>query len=161
MFRGQRLLQGGVIACLALSAGLTSCDNGCEQKRESFLRLNFVSTSGRTLRSMNLICTSGDRGYELDNITKFDNLELDLDLNATSCLLRMECTYNDYGDSFTEVDTLIVNYDSNPKFLDLSCGCTVLYDLKDVQQLGDFFRHVLIEDTQVRPESGSNIIIEY
>lgn len=146
---------------IALGCCFTACDNGCEQKRESFLHLSFTSTSGRSMRSMTVRCISGERGYELSDISKFDELELDLDPQSTQCVITFDCTYNDYGDAFTETETLIVDYTADTRFLDLACGCTVMYDISNAQNTGNLFRRVQITDSQVRTDSENNISIEY
>jgi len=161
-----------VVACLSglalisLSLSLSGCDNGCEQVRESFLRVSFVSTSGRTMKSINIICISGDRGYQASTTT-FSDLELELNPEANQAVFTFECTYSDYGDNFTQKQNVIINYTSEPQFLDLSCGCTVMFDIQDaaIETPSNIdkplFHNVIVNDSQIRNESGTNLTIEY
>lgn len=159
-----------VILVLAASVAtcLTGCDNGCEQTRESFLHLSFTPTKGYKLRRITALCTSGSHQYELKPISAFDDVKFELDPSDSIATLTLECTYEDYGDLFMTKGEVVVNYTSQPTFLDLSCGCTMVYRITNVQleehsDLDDkkFFLRAIISDDEIRPESGINIKIEY
>ena len=138
-----------------------SCDNGCEQVRESFLHVDFVSTSGRTLKKVSGYCVSGEQMYTLKSATKFSEIQLDLNPNNTVSTFVFECTYSDYGDSYTEVDTVQVNYTVQPKFLDLSCGCAVLFHIDEIETTHHLIGKFEVKDVNVTTESGTNIIFLY
>jgi len=153
-------------ACMALC--FTGCDNGCEQTRETYLHITFTPTRGYKLRSIKGLCTSGTHEYELKTISSFDEVEFELDPSDSVITLTLECTYEDYGDLFMTKETVVVNYISQTTFLDLSCGCTMFYNITDayIEEHQDttemkLFRHAIITDEEIRTESGTNINIEY
>jgi len=159
-----------VILVLAASIALcfSGCDNGCEQIRETYLLVSFNATKGYRLRSINGICSSGSHQYELKTITSFDDVEFELDPSDSIATLTLECTYEDYGDLFSAKETIVVTYKTQPTFLDLSCGCTMLYNITDAyieehQNPDDIklFRHAIITNDEIRSESSTNINIEY
>lgn len=138
-----------------------SCDNGCEQVRESFMNVDFVSVSGRTLKKISGYCTSGEQMYTLKAATKFTDLQLDLNPNNTVSTFVFECTYNDYGDSYTLVDTVQVNYTVEPKFLDLSCGCAVMFHIDNIESTHNLISTFEVKNVNITTESGTNIIFQY
>lgn len=157
------VLSVGVATC-----SLTGCDNGCEQTRESYLHLSFTPTRGLKMRRITALCASGSHKYELKPITAFDDVKFELDPSDSIATLTLECTYEDYGDLFMAKEQIVVNYTSQPTFLDLSCGCTMFYQITDAQiekhtepDTTSLFHRIIITDSEIRPESDINIKIEY
>ena len=148
-----------LFSLLAL-ATLASCDNGCEQTRESYAHLAFTSTSGRQLQSITMTCRSGERAYQ-STLTSFTSVEVDLNPHDTLTTIILDCTYVDYGDTYTVTDSIRVHYATEPKFLDLACGCSVLYTITDLDTYGHFFPLIDLTDPDVTTESGINITCQY
>lgn len=119
------------------------------------------------MRSIKAICTSGDRQYETKPFSTFTDVTFDLNPAETSCSFIFECTYSDYGDNFSAKEAILIDYSSEPRFLDLSCGCTVTYDIQDAsisEASGNeehLFRKLIVNDPHIHTESGTNITIEY
>ena len=152
------LLLLGVCCILAL---LCSCDNGCEQKREAYMTTTFTSTSGRDLRSINLLCLSDTLGYAA-TITSFTDIDLQLNPKSTQTIMIMDCSYSDYGDLYTTSDTVFIDYTVEPKFLDLECGCTVLFHINDVHSTRNLISNIIINDENVIADGeATNLIFEY
>lgn len=150
-----------LIGMAALAWGVASCDNGCEQTRENYMHVSFVSNSGRTMRSMEVIVSTGETGYQLTGINKFDDVELDLSPNDSVCYLLVTGTYVDFGDSFQETDTVRLEYTRQPYFLDMNCGCTVNYELQSVESTHHLFTEVEVVDPVILTESGINMTFVY
>ena len=155
--------QGTLIltALTALAATVASCDNGCEQTRENYIHVSFVSSSGRDLKKMEIIASTGEEGYMLEGINKFDDVELHLCPSDSLTYLLITATYTDFGDSFQESDTVLVRYTAQPYYLDLNCGCTVNYEITSVLSTHHLFKNVDIVDPIVLTESGINLNFDY
>ena len=152
-----------VVASIVVSVlcGLTSCDNGCEQKRENYIHLSVTSTSGRNLQGMSILYQSGDTIRESKRITAFNDIEIDVNPRQQLTYLYIESSYTDYGDRYTTCDTVGIHYTVEPRFLDLECGCSVTYDLTEVTSTHNLFSNVRIVNREVLTDSGINIAIEY
>lgn len=155
-------LSARCLSLLALALPLcTACDNGCEQTRENYLKLTFTSTSGRTLRSMSFIMLSGDKVTETKSIQKFTDIDFDINPNESCTRICIQSNYSDYGDSYSVRDTIDVTYTTEARFLDLSCGCTVNYEIQDVVSTHHLLGQMTINNAQVFDGSGTNITFEY
>ena len=140
---------------------LGSCDNGCEQTRENYMHVAFTSTSGRTLNRLTMIMKSGGVETESSNYTSFTDIEVDVNPSDSVTTLCLESTYTDYGDRFTVADTIELHYTVTPKFLDLSCGCSVIYNITQVQCSRHLLSNTVINNAEVLPDGGVNITFEY
>lgn len=156
---------------MALSVlGVASCDNGCEQMRESYMHISFTGTTSRTLRSINIDAHGRKEGLAMSDSTtlqytlpvnKFDNIELELNPNDSLVTLVLRCEYQDYGDKFLANDTVRIAYSVNGRFLDMECGCTVDYNITDVRFTKNLLEEVKITDPLVFTESGINLELIY
>lgn len=158
----QKYIIIALVGTAALAGAVVSCDNGCEQTRENFLHVSFVSSSGRSMKKMDIMAVHGETGYIFPGISQFDDVELDLiNPNDSITYLLLQGTYTDFGDSFEVTDTVEVKYDVEPYYLDMACGCTVHYLLKSVTSTHHLFSTVRVVDPVVLTESGINIVFEY
>lgn len=160
------LLIGMALAVL----GVASCDNGCEQMRESFMHISFTSTTSRSLRSLNIDAHGRKEGLAMSDSTtlqytlpasKFDNIELELNPSDSLVTLVLRCEYQDYGDKFLANDTVRIAYTVNGRFLDMECGCTVDYNINDVRFTRNLLEEVKISDPLIHTESGINLELIY
>ena len=152
-----RLLLG---AC-CIQALLCACDNGCEQVREAYMTTTFTSTSGRSLRSINLICLSDTLGFTA-TLSQFTDIELQLNPKGNHTTMILDCSYSDYGDFYTTSDTVEISYTVEPKFLDMECGCTVLFRIDDVSTTRHLISNVIINDnTVVADGESTHLLFEY
>lgn len=149
---------------------IASCDNGCEQMRESFMRISFVGTTSRTLRTLEINAHGRREGVALSDSTtlqytfkasKFDNIELELNPNDSLVTFVLISEFQDYGDKFAGNDTVRVCYQANGRFLDMECGCTVDYEIKQVTCTHNLLSDVTITDPRVHTESGINLELHY
>lgn len=156
---------------MALSVlGVASCDNGCEQMRESFMHISFTATTSRSLRSVNIDAHGRKEGMAMSDsttlqytlpVSKFDNIELELNPNDSIVTLVLRSEYQDYGDKFQANDTVRIAYTVNGRFLDMECGCTVDYNITDVRFTKNLLEEVKISDPLVFTESGINLELIY
>lgn len=156
---------------MALSVlGVASCDNGCEQMRESFMHISFTATTSRSLRSVNIDAHGRKEGMAMSDsttlqytlpVSKFDNIELELNPNDSIVTLVLRSEYQDYGDKFQANDTIRIAYTVNGRFLDMECGCTVDYNITDVRFTKNLLEEVKISDPLVFTESGINLELIY
>lgn len=160
------LLIGMALAVL----GVASCDNGCEQMRESFMHISFTSSTSRSLRSLNIDAHGRKEGLAMSDsttlqytlpVSKFDNIELELNPNDSIVTLVFRSEYQDYGDKFQANDTVRIAYTVNGRFLDMECGCTVDYNITDVRFTKNLLEEVKISDPLVFTESGINLELIY
>ena len=160
------LLIGMALAML----GVASCDNGCEQMRESYMHISFTGTTSRTLRNLYIDAHGRKEGMAMSDSTtlqytlpvnKFDNIELELNPNDSLVTLVLRCEYQDYGDKFQANDTVRIAYTVNGRFLDMECGCTVDYNITDVRCTHNLLEEVRISDPLVHTESGINLELIY
>lgn len=162
----QRLSKSHASAVVLLVAGtvlasVSSCDNGCEQKRESYMHAEFVSTSGRTLKQLSILCKSDSMQYEVSQINKFENIEIDLNPKDTVTSLLLTCTYSDYGDVYTVTDSVSISYETQTRFLDMACGCSITYDITQVTHTGELLSNIITREAHIHPDSGINLTFEY
>lgn len=150
----------GAVCCAALLS-LSACDNGCEKNRESYPQISFVSTSGRQLRSVSISLLSEGQLMTGKALDKYENISVKINPQSTRTDIIASCTYSDYGDSFSEIDTVTVLYEVQPRFLDLSCGCTVSYNITQVTSTHHLFGNVVLNNAYVDSETGLNLTIEY
>lgn len=146
---------------LVTASLLGSCDNGCEQTRENYMHARVISTSGRQMRRMSFFMVSGQYMTQSGNVTKLDDFEVKINPKDSVTYLFCTCEYSDYGDSFMETDTIRIDYQTTPRFLDLSCGCTVTYHITDVASTHALFTRTTIDNADVEPGAGINLTIEY
>ncbi len=150
-----------MLGVIGIQALLCSCDNGCEQVREAYMNTTFTSTSGRTMRSITLYCISDTLGYST-SITSFTDVELKLNPKSTTSTLILDCSYSDYGDSYTSSDTVTINYTLDSKFLDMECGCTVLFHINEVTSTRNLISNYIINEANVVADGNvTNLIFEY
>lgn len=151
-----------LLGVIGIQALLCSCDNGCEQIREAFMTTTFTSTSGRSMSSIKLLCYSDTLGYSTTISSSYTDIELQLNPKATSTTMILDCTYSDYGDSYTQSDTVTINYTVEPKFLDMECGCTVLFHIDEVTSTRNLFGNFIINEANVVADGQvTNLIFEY
>ena len=172
MLQKQSKILFAVIAVMVLTMmGIASCDNGCEQMRESFMHINIISTTSRAMRSLNIdahgrrdgwpMSDSTTLQYSTISLTKFDNIDLELNPNDSLVTFVFRCVYSDYGDKFTANDTVRIVYAANGRFLDMECGCTVDYTIQQVTTTHSLLEEVKITDPEIHTESGINLEFTY
>lgn len=148
-------------AAIVISALFTACDNGCEQVREAYMSTSFTSTSGRTMRSISLLCLSDTLGYT-STLWQFTAIDLQLNPKSNHTTLILDCSYSDYGDLYTTSDTALILYTVEPHFLDMECGCTVRFHIDDVRTTSHLISNVIVSDPDVVADgSSTNLIFEY
>lgn len=151
--------------------GMLSCDNGCEQIRESFMRITFTSTSSRSLTGITIDAHGRREGvadsdsntiqYTTGNLTKYESIELELNPQDSIVTFILRSQYSDYGDRFGVNDTVRIAYTANGRFLDMECGCTVDYEIKNVTHTKNLIQDVQILAPQIHTESGINLEFIY
>ena len=160
-----------LLAAFALTLlGTMSCENGCEQMRESFMHITFTGSTSRSLRGVS-IDAYGRKPKEATNelklqystakVTKYENIELELNPNDSIVAFLLHFDYQDYGDNFQADDTVMIAYSVNGRFLDMECGCTVDYEIKEVTSTKNLLEDIRITDPVIHTESGINLELIY
>ncbi len=150
-----------LLGALGIQVLFCTCDNGCEQVREAYMTTTFTSTSGRTMRSITLYCLSDTLGYQM-TLSSFSDIELELNPKATTTTMILDCSYSDYGDYYTTSDTVTIDYSVEPKFLDMECGCTVVFRINEVNTTRNLIDNFIINEANVIADgSSTNLIFEY
>lgn len=155
----------------AVCGWLTSCDNGCEQMRESFMHVRFVSTTSRSMSGLSIDAHGRREGVTLSDsttlqymttkLTKYDNIELELNPNDSLVTFVLHCDYSDYGDRFSANDTVRIAYKTEGRFLDMECGCTVDYTIEHVTTTHNLIQDVKLIGKDIHTESEINLEFIY
>lgn len=166
---------------------LTACGSGgCEETRESFCICDLRSISGASLRSISVwgigqfhaahpdstvTDTIPDDPFlpeqvsrdsiMIDGETSPSNISLILNPDTTATRLRIRFTGTADNEAFQYEDTLTIRYEAYPYFLDMECGCSMYFTLKDVTSTGHFIQEVFIKKNEITNEEAINVIIEY
>lgn len=151
--------------------GAASCDNGCEQMRESFMHIKFTGTTSRTLRNVDIDAHGRHEGlalsdsttlqYSIIKINKFEDIELELNPNDSLVFFVLHSDFQEYGDKFTTNDTVRIAYKANGRFLDMECGCTVDYEIRHILHTHNLLQEIKINEPQIHTESGINLELIY
>ena len=113
------------------------------------------------MRSIGLICFSDTLGYKV-TLSQFTDVELQLNPKGNHTTMILDCSYSDYGDLYTTSDTVDISYTVDPRFLDMECGCTVLFHIDDVQFTRNLISNLIINDNNVVADGdATNLIFEY
>lgn len=172
MIKVKKLLYILYLLPLAMCSGLISCgNNGCEEIRETYCMADLISTTGARIDQMYVYgIGSPVMGVDKDNnpIEKEmvneanpKNIEFILNPDSTVTDARIEMSITLDGDKYQYQDTLHFVYDPHPFFLDMECGCSMFFTLKEVESTNHFFRRVSIKRNEITNEENINIIIEY
>lgn len=160
-----------VLTSVALALlGVMSCDNGCEQIRESYMHICLTSNTSRTLRNLEIDAHGRKDGIAMSDsttlrytfkISKFDDIELELNPNDSLVTFVMHSDYQYYGDKMQANDTVRIAYTVNGRFLDMECGCTVDYEIQNVTTTHNLLEDVRITEPLIHTESGINLELIY
>lgn len=161
-----------ILPIIIAALGIASCgNNGCEETRESYCLADLLSTSGAKI---NQLYAYGIGQYEMkvsedtlwvdkemlsESAPKSLEFILNPDSTVTDIRLQMNITLD--GDQFQYNDTIHFEYTSHPYFLDMECGCSMYFTLKEVTSTNNFLRSVTIKRNEITNEENINITIEY
>ena len=166
--RSNILILLAVVASILL--GAVSCENGCEQMRESFMHITFTGSTSRSLKGVSIDAYGRKTNeatdelalqYSTAKVTKYENIELELNPNDSIVAFLLHFDYQDYGDNFQANDTVLIFYHANGRFLDMECGCTVDYEIKEVTSTKNLLEDIQITDPIIHTESGINLELIY
>lgn len=161
-----------ILPIIIATIGAASCgNNGCEEIRESYCFADLLSTSGAKI---NQLYAYGLGQYEtvigedtvlvdreMLSLSSPKNLEFILNPDSTVTDIRLQMNITLDGDQFQYNDTLHIEYNSHPYFLDMECGCSMYFTLKEVTYTNNFLRSVTIKRNEITNEENINLIIEY
>lgn len=147
---------------LVLGLTVVSCgNNGCEQNRESYLYADIKATSRFELKSINVWALT-ETGDSLKLSTSSPtSIEFNLKPDTTFSRFRLQCIYMDLDDAIMIDDTLTVNYQSYPYYLDMECGCSIFYDIEAVDVTRHLFKSISLENKEISNDEKTNIILKY
>ena len=166
--RSNILILLAVVASLLL--GAVSCENGCEQMRESFMHITFTGSTSRSLKGVSIDAYGRkpqepademQLQYSTTKFTKYSDIELELNPNDSIVAFLLHFDYQDYGDNFQANDTVLILYQPNGRFLDMECGCTVDYEIKEIVTTHNLLEDIQITDPVIHTESGINLELIY
>jgi hypothetical protein len=148
------------------ASALTSCgSNGCEETRETYCTVQLKSTTQTTLQSVSVWAIS-DRFAEGDSLMisgESAPTELSLILNPDTTETRLRIQFNGRADneSVQLTDTLTLRYEPYAHFIDMECGCSVYFDLKEAETTYNFIQDIYLRQTTITNDPTVNILIEY
>lgn len=166
--RSNILILLAVVASILL--GAVSCENGCEQMRESFMHITFTGSTSRSLKGVSIDAYGRkpqepademQLQYSTTKFTKYSDIELELNPNDSIVAFLLHFDYQDYGDNFQANDTVLILYQPNGRFLDMECGCTVDYEIKEIVTTHNLLEDIQITDPVIHTESGINLELIY
>jgi hypothetical protein len=155
-----------VAALLAVAAGCASCgSNGCEETRESYCTAQLKSTTQTTLSSVSVWALS-DRFTDGDSImisgeSSPTELSLILDPDTTETRLRIQFNGRADNEALQLEDTLTLRYEPYAYFIDMECGCSVRFELKEVTSTYNFIQDVFLKQTTITNDPAVNLLLEY
>lgn len=141
---------------------LCSCNNGCEQTRETVLIADLKPTGRLSITRINVWAVDCGGGDSLImNIKDPSNLHFILRPDSTVSQFYLNCQVNDNGDLFSYQDTLRFQYETNPYFLDMECGCSMFFHILEADVTNNLFRSITIKNNEITNEENINIILTY
>ena len=160
-----------IIPALLLTT-ISGCgNNGCEEVRESFCYAQMTSLSGAKINPLYAFGI-GQGGGEVDtagvatdkemlNASNPSSLEFILNPDSTVTDIRLQMNITLDGDQFQYDDTIHFVYEPHPFFINMDCGCSMYFSLKEVTHTNHFLRNITIKNNEVTNEQTLNIVIEY
>jgi hypothetical protein len=150
---------------LPLLALCASCSNGCETTREAYCTCELRSTTNTTLRSLSVWALSdrfeGGDSIMIDGESSPTSISLILDPDATETRLRIQFNATADHESLQETDTLTLRYEPYPYFIDMECGCSVHFELKEAECTYHFLQDLYLTNATVTNDQTINIRLEY
>lgn len=153
---------------------LCACsNNGCEETRETYLDIQLRKTSGSAIQRINVwgisqgILThpeANDSIYADSLMTVLSNpdrLELILNPNDTKTDIRLQMTVGTKEGAEQIEDTLHIEYEPFPYFIDMDCGCSVFFRIKEVTSTQNFLKNIKLKRESITNEENTNLVIEY
>ncbi len=170
---------------------LGSCgNNGCEETRETYLYTQLTATGRISLTSLyawgigqqsqvsyvyDTVRVQRDDASVYDSIVQREvrvdslmlsasspsSLEFILRPDTNFTQIRLQCTISDNGDAYQYDDTLSVWYEAYPYFIDMECGCSVFFDIRQVEVTNHLFRDVILKQSTISNEESVNVILRY
>ncbi|MBR0036713.1 MAG: hypothetical protein IJP70_03625 [Bacteroidales bacterium] len=167
-----------------------SCgNNGCEETRETYLYTELKATTGMSLTSLRAwgIGQQHQTTYVTDTFqvvkpdTTYDSiavhpvmvdslmlsessptaLEFILRPDTNFTRIRLQCIASDNGDEFQFDDTLSIWYEAVPYFLDMECGCSMYFSIRDAQVTQHLFKNIILRKSEITNEETVNLILQY
>ena len=153
----------GIYALLAiLLLTLSSCgNNGCEETRESYLYASLKATGRFSIKSLNAWALTEDGDSLKLSVSSPNAIEFNLKPDTTFTAFRLQCIFDDLGDSYQIDDTLTVRYESYPYYLNMECGCSIFYIIDDIHVTDHLFKSLSIESKEITNNEKINIILKY
>lgn len=150
---------------------LSSCGNGCEETRETFCVASLYAETGLSISTLyawgigqqRVADTLSATGYSdslMLEVSSPEQLEFILQPDTTVTRIRLQMTVT--GDSTYQVeDTLTIRYDARPVFLNMDCGCTVFFTIREVNTTGHLLLGTSIEKAEITNTEDVNISLLY
>jgi len=147
---------------LTLMLTLTSCgNNGCEKTRESYLSASFKATGRLSMSSIYAWALTEKGDSLMTSATSPTEMEFILKPDTTCTQIRLECTINDSGDLEQYNDTLTLTYEHYPYFLDMECGCSVFFEIKEATVTNHIFKSITLKSKEITNDETVNLLLTY
>lgn len=158
----QKLFKGYWLLAIICICGLTSCgNNGCEETRQSYLTLSLKAT-GRINLSKIAILAIGEKGDSLMySASKPTDISLALRPDTTFTQFQVITLIEDNGDDEQYIDTVSISYSTTPHFIDMECGCSVFFDIKEALVTKHLFKSVNIKNKSITNDENVHLILSY
>lgn len=120
-----------------------------------------IGDSTAVVRDTLIVAADGGDSLMIDGETSPTNIALILNPDTTVTALRILFTGVELNEPFQAYDTLVVRYEPYPYFLDMECGCSVYFTLREVATTGRFIQNAYIKKSEITNEEAINIVLEY
>jgi hypothetical protein len=88
-------------------------------------------------------------------------LSLILDPDTTETRLRIQFNGRADNEALQLEDTLTLRYEPYAYFIDMECGCSVRFELKEVTSTYNFIQDVFLKQTTITNDPAVNLLLEY
>lgn len=146
---------------------LTACgNNGCEETREAYCTAELRGVTGATLTSLSIWgIGQGGAADKTDSLmyegAPSEHISLILNPDSTATRLRILFTGVVDRERVQIADTITLLYDTSPYFLNMECGCSVFFTLKDLIATHNFIYEASIRRKEITNEEAVNFILDY
>ena len=147
---------------LALGLTLTSCgNNGCEKIRESYLEASFKATGRVSLSSVYAWALTAEGDSLMTTATSPTEMEFILKPDTSVTQIRLASTITEDDEQYQYNDTLTLVYEYYPYFLDMECGCSVFFEIKEATITNAVFKSIEIKNKEITNDETVNLVLTY
>lgn len=159
--------KGRLLLLLITSCLLVACsNNGCEETREAYCTAELRGVTGASLTSLSIWgIGQGGATDKTDSLmyegAPSEHISLMLNPDTTATRLRLLFTGVVDRERVQIADTITLLYDVSPYFLNMECGCSVFFTLKELITTHNFIYEAGITRKEITNEEAINFVLDY